>query len=150
MQPPFLTSWSQSPQKNSLLVLFLWLYCTQCLLSQACVTRLESHMVLQRMFPLLFWKILTVSTSLWDHCQYTPGYSKMNLCNASVNAPYICFECVKRFVCAVTSSSYGPVSDAPCEVSPVLNVCRTLFLLLLKCDVSDHATVNPETQLMPW
>lgn len=84
-------------------------------------------------FPLLFWKILTVSTSLWDHCQYTQGYSKINICNASMNAPYICFECLKRFACALTSSSYGPVSDAPCEVSPVLIRCWTLFLHLQIC-----------------
>lgn len=107
-------------------------------------------MVLRRMFLLLFWKILTVSTSLWDHCQYTPGYSKMNICNASMNAPYICFECLKRFACALTSSSYAPVSDTACEVSPVLIVCWTLFLHLQICDVSNHASVNPETQLMIW
>lgn len=99
----------------------------------------KSHMVLRRMCPLLFWKILTVSISLWDHCQYTPGYSKMNICNASMNAPYICFECLKRFACALTSSSYGPVSDAPCEVSPVLIVYWTLFLHLQICVKSRYS-----------
>ncbi len=65
------------------------------------------------------------------------------ICNASMNAPYICFECLKRFACALTSSSYGPVWDAPCEVSPVLSVCWTLFLHLQICDVSNSDPRSP-------
>lgn len=130
---------SITAKKNGSLVLFLWLYCIQCLLSWACVTRLEKPHGPTKDVSGKLW-LFQLPYGKWASIhQDIPKW----ICNAS-----ICFECLKRFACALTSSSYGPVSDAPCEVSPVLIVCWTLFLHLQICDVSNHATGIPETQLM--
>ncbi len=67
------------------------------------------------------------------------------ICNASMNAPYICFECLKRFACALTA-----VHMVQCQMLLVkyhqclayAGRCSCIFRYVM-CP-----TVIPETQLM--
>lgn len=85
----------------------------------------KSHMVLQTMFPK---NVDCFNFPMGSLPVYTRIFQNEYICNASV-------KCVKQFVCAVTSSSCGPVSDAPCEVSPVL----FLHLSQMLCFSSHHS-----------